>query len=244
VRELALVAGLYFAYDLVHGRVAAEPLRADQDGYRLLHLEAWLHLTPEHWLNNGIEHLPAIAVPACFFYASLHFIVTPAALAWVYRRHPERYRAVRNVLALTTAAALIGFWLYPTAPPRLLPGAGFHDTLVRFRSWGWWGTDASVPAAAAAVANRFAAMPSLHFAWAAWSGANFFRLGRRRWVRALGVAYPLLTALVVVATANHYLADVVAGGALWLVADRWFDGGRRTPSSTSFVGNDPGVAIP
>jgi hypothetical protein len=122
------------------------------------------------------------------------------------------------VLAVITGAALIGFWWFPTAPPRLLAGAGFQDTLAHYSSWGWWGTDASVPAGAAAIANQYAAMPSLHLAWAAWCGATVYTLCRTRVVRVLAVAYPILTALVVLGTANHYLLDVLAGAALWASA--------------------------
>ena len=77
-----------------------------------------------------------------------------------------------------TASALLGFWRFPTAPPRLLTAGGFHDTLAAYSQWGWWGSDASVPAGAAAIANQFAAMPSLHMAWAAWCGATVYRLTR------------------------------------------------------------------
>ncbi len=175
-------------------------------------------MNPEHWLNSHLQHLPVLAVPACFFYATLHFVVTPAVLLWTYRHRPADYGSARTELAIITAAALIGFWRFPTAPPRLLAGAGFHDTLVSFRTWGWWGSDASVPAGATAIANQFAAMPSLHMAWAVWCGATMFTLTRHGWVRFLAIVYPVLTTLVVLGTANHYLLDVLAGIGLWVVA--------------------------
>jgi len=81
---------------------------------------------------------------------------------------------------------------------------------------GWWSSDASVPAGAAAIANQYAAMPSLHMAWALWCGAMVVRNAGRRRVKLVGVLYPLLTALVVLGTANHYLRDVVAGAVVWL----------------------------
>lgn len=220
LREAVLVVVLYFVYDLVHGAVTGDHGLAERDGWRLLHVEDFLHLDPEHALNNALQHVAALAVPACFFYATLHFLVTPAVLGWMFFRRRQDYRPARTVLAVTTAVALIGFWLYPTAPPRLLLGAGFHDTLAHYHSWGWWGADASVPTAAQAVANQFAAMPSLHLAWAAWCGVTIFRYARPQWLRILGLAYPVLTALVVLGTANHYLADVAAGAALWFAVDR------------------------
>ena len=218
-RELALVIAFYALYDAIRGLIGGGSPQAQRDGWDLLHWEQLLHVDPEHWLNDHLQHLAVLAVPACFFYATLHFLVTPGVLIWTYRARPAAYRRVRTVLALVTAAALVGFWRFPTAPPRLLTGAGFHDTLAHFSSWGWWGSDASVPAAAAAIANQFAAMPSLHLAWAAWCGATVYRLSRRSWVRVVALAYPVVTALVVLGTANHYLLDVLAGAALWAAAE-------------------------
>lgn len=216
-RELALVAAFYGVYDVIRGVIGGGSAQAQRDGRDVLHWEQLVHIDPEHWLNNDLQHLPLLAIPACYFYASLHFIITPAVLIWVYRNRPDSYRQARTVLAVITAVALVGFWRFPTAPPRLLSGAGFHDTLAHFSNWGWWGSDASVPAGATAIANQFAAMPSLHLAWAAWCGATVFTLTRRRWLQALAISYPVATTLVVLGTANHYLLDVAAGAALWAV---------------------------
>lgn len=217
-RELGLVIGFYAVYDVIRGVMSRSSAEAQRDGRDLLGWERLLHLDPEHWLNADLGHVAVLAVPACYFYATLHFIVTPGVLIWTYRSRPRAYRRVRSVLAVITAAALVGFWWFPTAPPRLLAGAGFQDTLAHYGSWGWWGADASVPAGATAIANQYAAMPSLHLAWAAWCGATVFTLCRVRVVRVLAVAYPVLTALVVLGTANHYLFDVLAGAALWAIA--------------------------
>ena len=217
-RELGLAAVLYGAYDLVHGLIEGDRGTAVRNGSMLLHVERFLHLDPELWLNHTLDKVPVLAVAACFFYATLHFVVTPAVLIWVYWKRQPHYGQVRTTLALITLSALIGFWLFPTAPPRLLPHAGLQDTLAMFRSWGWWGGHVGVPAAARPIENVYAAMPSLHVAWAAWCGATIFLLARVRVVRLLAVLYPIGTAVVVMATANHYLLDVLAGLLLWLVA--------------------------
>lgn len=217
--ELILVAAFYAVYDAIRGVIAGSVPRAQSDAADLLRWERWTHLDPEHALNNALQHVSVLAVPACYFYATLHFIVTPAVLLWTYKARPAAYRTARTVLAIVTGSALIGFWKFPTAPPRLLTAGGFHDTLAAYGDWGWWGSDASVPAGAAAIANQFAAMPSLHMAWAAWCGATVFRLTSRRWLHVLALAYPVLTAFVVLGTANHYLADVIAGAGLWALAD-------------------------
>ena len=217
-RELLLAGGFYLLYDGIRGMISGSTAQAQRDGQKILHLEQLLHIEPEHFLNNAFGHAAVLAVPACYFYATLHFLLTPAVLIWAYRRRPATYRRARSTLALITLGALAGFWRFPTAPPRLLAQAGFQDTLAHFSSWGWWATDASVPAAAAAIANQYAAMPSLHLAWAAWSGAIAYQFATRRSVRLLAVSYPVLTALVVLGTANHYLLDVLAGVALWAFA--------------------------
>jgi hypothetical protein len=109
--------------------------------------------------------------------------------------------------------ALAGFALYPLAPPRLLPGAGYLDTVELFHTWG-----SLASPSIASQSNQFAAMPSLHVAWALWAGISVFRCARTRTVRWLGPVYPVLTFLVVVGTANHYIVDAVAGAATLAVA--------------------------
>jgi hypothetical protein len=140
--------------------------------------------------------------------------VTPAVLVWLRRRHARSYGPARTALIVATLLGLVGFWLYPTAPPRMLAGSGFVDTLAYFSDWGWWSTDASAPKGLGGLTNELAAMPSLHVGWAVWVGWYAATHARRRWVRALAVAYPVVTSVVVVATANHYWLDVVAGAAL------------------------------
>lgn len=215
--ECLFATGLYVVYEVIRAVVAGSPRWAQRDGHDILRWEQLAHLDPEHWLNHALQGVGVLAVPACYFYAAAYMIVTPGVLIWLYRTHPERYGQARWTLALVTFVALVGFRWFPTAPPRLLSGAGFADTLGVYHGWGWWGPGSSVPAAASALANQDAAMPSLHVAWAVWCGAAVFALTRHRVVRALAILYPLLTALDVLATANHYLLDVLAGATLWLL---------------------------
>lgn len=217
-RELGLAAAIYASYDVIHGLVQGDRATAVRNGSTLFHIEQLLHVDPEPWLNHTLDSIPPIAIAACFFYATLHFVVTPAVLVWVYWKRPQGYGYARTTLALITLVALVGFWLFPTAPPRLIPHTGLRDTLSLFQSWGWWGGHVSVPAAVRPIENVYAAMPSLHVAWAAWCGATVFLLARDRVVRLLAVAYPVATGIVVMATANHYLLDVVGGVLLWLLA--------------------------
>jgi membrane-associated phospholipid phosphatase len=226
--EVLLVGVFYGAYDatrgLRHGSVAA----ANHNGWLLLHAERHLHLAPEHGLNELLWRLPGLAVPSAYFYATLHFIVTPAVLIWLYRRHPKHYRRARTVLAIATVTALVGFWLYPATPPRLLPASGIRDTLADVHQWGWWSGPTSAPRGFGGLANEFAAMPSLHMAWALWAGWLIARHAEHRVTRALGIAYPVLTAFVVMSTGNHYLLDVLAGGAMIAAAALLVNGTARS----------------
>jgi hypothetical protein len=216
--EVVLAAVLYGCYDAARGLSNGGFVKAERDGWEILDLERALHLDPEGWLNAHLQTVPLLAVSACYVYATLHFVVTPIVLIWTFRSRPVAYVRARTTLALTTAGALIGFWFFPTAPPRLLIGGGFHDTLATYSSWGWWGSQTSIPQGTAALANQFAAMPSLHVAWSIWCAATLLAHLRNRAVKLLAAAYPIVTATVVLATANHYVLAVAAGAALWALA--------------------------
>jgi membrane-associated phospholipid phosphatase len=209
--------GIYAAYDVTRDLRHTSTTVADHHARLILRWERDAHLAIEHPLNHALDHLPVVAVLAAYFYATLHFIITPAVLVWLYRAHPDVYRSARTWLATATVSALVGFWLFPVTPPRLLPGSGIHDTLADVHQWGWWSGQTSTPSGTGNLVNEFAAMPSLHVAWAVWSGWLIARHAQRGWVRVLGAAYPMLTALVVLSTGNHYVADVLAGAALIVI---------------------------
>ena len=176
----------------------------------ILHVERLLRIDIELTLNRVAAHTQWLAVPMNYFYALAHFVVTIGVLVWLYKRHPLQYRPLRTALYVANVVALGGYWLYSLAPPRFLPGEGYADTLKLF---GTWGSYASGDLARAS--NQFAAMPSMHIGWALWAGLAIFWLNRRSWLRWLGIVYPLLTLVVIMATANHFILDAV-GGALAL----------------------------
>ncbi|MCU1667356.1 MAG: hypothetical protein JWP40_283, partial [Blastococcus sp.] len=204
--EAAVLVGLLWVYDAVRSLAPARRSQAVATGHRLLVVERGWHLDIEHTLNEALVRAgPVAQFVADYYYAILHIWLTLGLLAWVYWRRPEHYRRLRNLLVMTNMVALVVFWLLPLAPPRLLPGAGFVDTVAAGHTIGSWGSPAT------ADANFYAAMPSLHEAWALWVAIAVRRTvthpGARRWAGA----YPALTTLVVLSTANHYLLDTVAG---------------------------------
>lgn len=137
------------------------------------------------------------------YYLYAHFTVTIAFLVWLYVRWPSGYLSARRVLVVVTALGLVGHALYPLAPPRMLPE--FVDTASIFgpSSYGDGG-------AYGGLANQFAAMPSLHFAWAVVVAWGLWKFSRSHW-RFVGVAHPILTLAAIVLTANHYWADAFIG---------------------------------
>ncbi|MFE1752685.1 phosphatase PAP2 family protein [Streptomyces anandii] len=213
--ELPLILLVYGCYSAGRLLARGDVSSAVDHGLAILRLEKVLHLNAEHPLNRLFTREPWLGVPADFWYASLHYLVTPAILIWLFRARTAHYRAARTWLMTSTFIGLIGFTLLPTCPPRLLsPGHGFVDTMAHYSSYGWWGGQASAPRGLGGMTNQYAAMPSLHVGWALWCGVMLWRHGRTRWAKAAGVAYPLLTALVVMGTANHYFLDAVAGVAV------------------------------
>ncbi|MEU1037057.1 phosphatase PAP2 family protein [Streptomyces sp. NPDC005551] len=213
--ELPLLVLVYACYSagrlLARGDVAG----AVDHGLAILRVEKFLRLNAEHPLNRLFTHHAWLGVPADFWYASLHYLVTPVILVWLFRSRTVRYRAARTWLMTSTFIGLIGFTLLPTCPPRLLTAShGFVDTMAQYSDYGWWGGEASAPRGMGGMTNQYAAMPSLHVGWSLWCGVMLWRHGRTPLARIAGVMYPLLTTVVVMGTANHYFLDAVAGAAV------------------------------
>ncbi|MQY32278.1 hypothetical protein SRB17_02250 [Streptomyces sp. RB17] len=241
--ELPLILLVYGCYSAGRLLARGDVSSAVDHGLAILRIEKVLDLNAEHPLNRLFTREPWLGVPADFWYASLHYLITPALLVWLFRTRAEHYRRARTWLMTSTFIGLIGFTLLPTCPPRLLSdGHGFVDTMAHYSSYGWWGGEASAPRGMGGMTNQYAAMPSLHVGWALWCGVMLWRHGGTRVAKILGVLYPLGTALVVMGTANHYFLDAVAGVAVMgvglllaprvtrvadLVRDRLFP--RRTP---------------
>lgn len=222
--ELALLAALYGGYVVARSAIGVHPVTAHLRGRQILDLEILLHLDIERGLNDVAIAIPLVGLLLAYVYATLHYVVTPVVLLWTALRRREGYVRARNALLVATALGLVCYWLLPTAPPRLLD-AGFVDVMAHFSEVGWWGEAASAPRGMEGLSNQFAAFPSLHVGWATWVALvlrDNLRSDRlRRWVWV----YPAVMTLDVMATANHYLLDAVAGIACVYaghrVARRW-----------------------
>ncbi|MFG2135174.1 phosphatase PAP2 family protein [Streptomyces sp. NPDC048751] len=213
--ELPLIMLVYACYSAGRLLARGDVSSAVDHGLAILRVEKVLHINAEHPLNRLFTSQAWLGVPADFWYASLHYVVTPAILVWLFRSLKPHYRAARTWLMTSTFIGLIGFTLLPTCPPRLLSaGHGFVDTMAQYSSYGWWGGEASAPRGMGGMTNQYAAMPSLHVGWALWCGVMLWRYGRTPAAKIAGVVYPLVTTIVVMGTANHYFLDAVAGAAV------------------------------
>lgn len=213
--ELPLILLVYACYSAGRLLARGDVTTAVDHGLAILRIEKALRLNAEHPLNRLFTREAWIGIPADFWYASLHYVVTPALLVWLFRSRSAHYRAARTWLMTSTFIGLIGFTLMPTCPPRLLSaGYGFVDTMAQYSSYGWWGGEASAPRGLGGMTNQYAAMPSLHVGWALWCGVILWRYGGTRLAKVAAVVYPLVTTIVVMGTANHYFLDAVAGAAV------------------------------
>ncbi|MFJ9947637.1 phosphatase PAP2 family protein [Kitasatospora sp. NPDC091207] len=204
--ELALIGISYWVYSLVRNAVPEQEAIAQRHASLIWDFEHSLGVAVERSVNHAVDSVTWLIVGMNYYYATLHFIVTIGVLVWLYHWHPGRYVAARTVLFVTTGIALVGFYFFPLAPPRLMTDGGFIDTLKIHNTWG---SMASGPATH--VSNQYAAMPSMHIGWSLWCGLTIFFLARATWVRALGLLYPVATLVVIVSTANHFWMDAVGG---------------------------------
>lgn len=208
--EVLLIGAMNQLYELIRSLAPTRIGQAFANAHALERLEAALHLGVERRLNQALEHLPALIPPMSVYYQVGHLVALLTTLAWAWRRHPDRYAPARTALLALSLTALAGYWFVPTAPPRFAL-AGAVDTVAAHPVL-FAGNDNLT-----GMVNLYAAMPSLHVAWAVWVALTVSHLSGGRW-RRLAWAHPAATVLVVLATANHYLADAVAGAALALAA--------------------------
>ncbi|WP_245834002.1 phosphatase PAP2 family protein [Streptomyces aidingensis] len=204
--ELLLIAVSYGTYSVIRNAVPEQEEAAQRHAEWIWEAEQTLGLAFERAVNHAANEVTWLIVTLNYFYATLHFLVTIAVLVWLFRSHPGRYGAARLVLFATTGVALLGYYLYPLAPPRLMTGVDFIDTGLVHDTWGSLSSESMQT-----VSNQYAAMPSMHVGWSVWCGITIVMLARARWLKTLGALYPVLTLFVIVATANHFWLDAVGG---------------------------------
>ncbi|MFH9721780.1 phosphatase PAP2 family protein [Streptomyces sp. NPDC017254] len=238
--EILLIAVSYWTYSLIRNAVPEQKAQALKNADWIWKAEESLGLAFEHAVNHAVNSVTWLIVSMNYYYATLHFIVTIGVLVWLYRWHPGRYAAFRTVLFATTGVALVGYYLYPLAPPRLMNGQDFVDTVLVHQTWG-----SMASGNLKHVSNQYAAMPSMHIGWSLWCGLTIFLLAKAPWAKILGLLYPTATLVVIVATANHFWLDAV-GGMICLAfgfAVSYFWYGSRPHRLPKLVEPGPGAVM-
>lgn len=211
--QLVIWFGFYFTYLGVRHLTYSTPGKALGNGLRVISLEQRLtHHLFELTVERVADSSSLLLTAAAWTYWNSEFTVIGLALLWVYLRRHEGFTRFRNTILLANIIGLVGFVLMPTAPPWMFPHMGFVD-----------GVNHS-SALLKTLGNPYAAMPSLHAADALIVGWFLVSTSKTIWAKALWALWPLWVWFCVVATANHYLLDVLAGigvAAAALVLTRW-----------------------
>jgi hypothetical protein len=206
--NLLVLAWVIWLFDAMNNLAPVRQGLAVRNGRRILDLEHTLHLAPEHALNTWLAAHVALSDVVVFWYFAVHIAVTLVVFGWLWWRRPDLLASMRATLVIVNVIALVIFWSFPVAPPRMLQG-GYFDLVAIVHHLPVWRLGAT-----ALHSNQLCSLPSLHIAWATWSSIAVWRMSSRRWLRALALIYPFITTFAVMATANHYFADAVTGAAL------------------------------
>ena len=203
--EAAIVLGLFALWQYAGSYGVMGPGGALGRARWIWHAERVAHLPSETWVQHLFLPHPLLVQFFNLYYDSLHFPVLVTTLIWLFVRHRDSYGRFRTTLVLLTGTCL-AIQLVPVAPPRMLPGTGLVDTAVLYHQSVYGST-------AGFNADELSAMPSVHVGWAVLVAVMIIMTLRSRW-RWLALAYPALTTLAVVVTANHFWADGIVAAAL------------------------------
>jgi len=205
-KEAVAVVGLFAAYEAARAAAPADSAIAVRHANDVVAAERALHLFVERNVQHAAEHVSGVVGVLGFAYLTLHLVVTCALLLWLHRRRPSAYPFVRTTLLVASALALVGYLLFPAAPPRLT-SLGIVDTVS-----GHGDVDLN-KGLVSSLYDPYAAMPSMHAGYAAIIGATIVREARHLALRIIGAAYPAFVVVVVVTTGNHFFLDAAAGVA-------------------------------
>ena len=205
--EILAIIVFYLVYSAIRNANEGGAVAAFDHAKQIMTWQHHLGINHEETLQELALHFKPLIIASNYFYGSLHFVVTAGVGIYLFRKWSDDWPLWRNTLGITTALALIGFRLYPLMPPRLLPARyGFEDTLADYPTF--WSFNSG---AVSKISNQFAAMPSVHCAWALWCACVLVPRLKPRWAKILAGLYPVMTVTVIVLTANHYFLDAVGG---------------------------------
>lgn len=244
LRQVSLFGLAYLAYRVVRGLVEGQATAAFQHARDLIQIERTLHFFVEPSVQAWASGSHLLMDVSSWLYVNAQTTVTVSALVYLYLRHNRSFYFVRNMFMIAMVIALIGYAVFPTAPPRFMPEWGFIDSVSDFTGLRIDHASATM----SALTNPYAAVPSMHVAFALMIGWPLARLTKPRVVRVMWFLYPFLMAFVIVATANHFIFDALLGaltaalsayGAAWLARARpavWRFSAAGAQGATAQVG--------
>ena len=213
IRQLAIWFGFFFAYQLARGLADRNPAKAFTNGWRIITFE---QRTTHHLVELSAQRIADsshwLLTATAWTYWNSEFTVVGLTLLWVYLRRNDRFVWFRNTVLLANLLGLIGYVLLPTAPPRMFGSFGFGDALDSVSGINHGSAFISL------ASNPYAAMPSLHAADSLIVGVVMVTVCRHWWAKVLWALWPAWVWFCVMATANHFAVDVVAGIGVALVA--------------------------
>jgi len=209
--EMLAIGLFYIVYSAVRNADRVKTIAAFNNAQKIMDWQETLGINHERWINEWALHFKPLVVASNYFYGSMHFVVTIGVGIYLFRKWPNDYPRWRNTIGIATAIALIGFRFWPLMPPRLLdtmPGTsfGFVDTLAKYPTLWTFNSGAMKN-----ISNQYAAMPSVHCAWALWCACALVPRLKHTWAKILAALYPVMTVSVIVITANHFFLDAVGG---------------------------------
>ena len=212
--QLGLWIGAYYAYRLVRGFMDGQTAVAFDHARGIVNFErnVGMFFEPglQHWVAN---HMSWLIDVTSWCYVNLHLIGTSVFMLWLYFARRDVFPFVRNMFMIAMGLALVGYMVFPTAPPRYLPEWGFNDTVSSFVGTHTANT-------ASVLYNPYAAIPSMHVAFALMIAIPAIKLMRHRLTKLLWALYPFVVTFVVISTGNHFWLDA-AFGVLVAAVSAW-----------------------
>jgi hypothetical protein len=222
IYEAAVVIVAFLIYFAIRGLVVGRAGEAIVRATNLIELQQQLNIYWELRMQAWVldSYWAIRFMNAIYFWGHMPLIVIVAVWLFITRR--PAYYITRNAFLASGAIGVVIYWLFPVAPPRLVPFSGFVDTMAAFDRLGYYAQETD------AFVNQFAAVPSLHFGWSILLGTIVAWVGRHPLAIALGIAWPVAMFFSIVLTGNHFILDAVfgaivgfAGLGVALLIHRW-----------------------
>ena len=211
-RQLAIWFGFLLVYQVVRGLAGHDRMVALDHGRWVINAENWVGDLFELSFQKVASSSDWLEFAVSWTYWMSEFAVLGTALLFVYLRRNAHFARFRNWVLLAGGIGLIGYAVYPTAPPRMFPGEGFVDTLAQFASLNHGSGVIEL------ASNQYAAMPSLHAADALIVGVTMAVVVRHWWAKVIWLLWPAWVGFAVMASGNHFWLDCLAGAFVALLA--------------------------